>query len=179
MDYRRTVAPGGTFFFTVVTWNRMPVFSDPNQIDLLRKAVSKVKKDHPFRIIAWVILPDHLHMIWRLPVNDSDYATRWRLIKSQFTHQWNGKDAQLVSRSRKMKHEAAVWQRRYWEHLIRDVNDLDRHIEYIHYNPVKHGVVKAPIAWPFSSFSEYVHRGIFTPEWGASNDPVCGVMVIE
>ena len=164
--YRRVYIPGGTFFFTVVTYNRGRFLCLPENIDLLRQAFRYVMTNHPFKIDAMVILPDHLHCIWTLPENDYDFSTRWRLIKSHFSrHQVTIKQVQ-VSASREQKKEKAVWQHRFWEHLIRDELDYQRHIEYIHYNPVKHGLVKRPIDWEYSSFRRYVTSGIYPPDWG-------------
>ena len=175
MNYRRIFVPGGTFFFTVVTYNRTPTLIQPESINLFHDAVNKVCKNHPFRITAWVILPDHLHMIWKLPEKDTDYPTRWRLIKSYFSHHWMEKYPHEVSPSRQKKRECPVWQRRYWEHWIRDNNDLERHVEYIHYNPVKHGIVQAPIDWQFSSFDEYVKRGLYAHDWGSDSRRLGGM----
>jgi putative transposase len=121
----------------------------------------------PYQIETAVVLPDHLHVIWSLPENDCDYPARWRLIKSYFTRRWEGANEILVDGSRRLKGERAVWQRRYWEHLIRDELDLKRHVEYIHYNPVKHGLVKTPVEWKYSSFHRYVKKGLYCVGWGA------------
>jgi putative transposase len=126
-----------------------------------------VLQKHHFTIEAAVVLPDHLHMIWRLPEHDGDYATCWRLIKSHFTHHW-GDDREIpTSASRQLKGEQAVWQRRYWEHLIRDDWDWQQHVEYIHNNPVKHGLVRAPVEWKYSSFRIFVKQGLYLPDWGS------------
>jgi putative transposase len=123
--------------------------------------------DHPFKIEAIVILPDHLHCLWTLPPGDEDFSTRWRLIKSYFSHRCTESDQGFVSASRRRKQEKAVWQRRFWEHQIRDEIDFARHVEYIHYNPVKHGLVKAPLDWAYSSFGRYVRTGYYPADWGA------------
>jgi putative transposase len=166
MQYRRITAPGGTFFFTLVTYERRSIFSDDGAVEQLRQAFRYVLLKHPFTIQAAVVLPDHLHMLWRLPPGDSDYSLRWRLIKSHFAHRWEeGKDTPTTG-SRRLKGERAVWQRRFWEHLIRDDRDLQRHVDYIHYNPVKHGLVRAPVEWKYSSFHDYVKQGLYPRDWG-------------
>lgn len=171
MRYRRITAPGGTFFFTQVTFERRKIFADEQAVALLRQAFRSVILKHPFEIEAAVVLPDHLHMLWRLPQGDSDYSTRWRLIKSYFTHHWGGARDIPNTGSRRSKAEQAVWQRRFWEHLIRDERDWKRHVEYIHFNPVKHGLVRAPVEWKYSSFLTFVKEGLYTPDWGAGESP--------
>jgi putative transposase len=123
-------------------------------------------KQRPFTIIASVVLPDHLHFLWALPPDDFDFSTRWRLIKSHFSRHYLTAQAG-ISASRRKKGEKQIWQRRYWEHLIRDEADLVRHVEYIHFNPVKHGLAQSPGAWPYSSFSGFVREGLYPPDWGA------------
>jgi putative transposase len=150
MYYRRLFSPGGTYFFTVVTHHRKKIFVDEPIIDLLRGAILQVKSKRPFIIVAVVILPDHLHMIWTLPEGDSDYPTRWRLIKSFVSRGMVGQE---------------VWQRRYWEHLIRDEADLERHVDYIHYNPVKHGYVQSPEDWHHSSYQRFITEGGYRKDW--------------
>jgi putative transposase len=167
MKYRRMNAPGGTFFFTLVTFKRMDIFAEEGAVEQLRQAFRYVMLRHPFTIEAAVVLPDHLHMLWHLPPGDSDYSSRWRLIKSHFTHRWEGGKYISSNESRESKGEQAVWQRRFWEHLIWDDRDWQRHVDYIHYNPVKHGLVRAPGDWKFSSFHDYVKQGLYPPEWGA------------
>jgi putative transposase len=122
---------------------------------------------HAFSIDAFVLLPDHMHCVWTLPRDDRDFAKRWRLIKSYFSRKCDGLYKEIPSESRRKKNEQMVWQRRFWEHLIRDSSDKERHIEYIHYNPVKHGLVKTPKDWAYSSFHSFVHKGIYTNEWGS------------
>jgi putative transposase len=168
MQYRRINAPGGTFFFTLVTYERRQVFGEEQAVILLRNALRSVLQKHPFTIEAAVVLPDHLHMIWRLPENDGDYATRWRLVKSHFTHHWEAGRDIPTNASRQLKGERAVWQRRYWEHLIRDDRDWQQHVEYIHYNPVKHGLARAPVDWKYSSFHTFVKQGLYSIDWGSA-----------
>ncbi len=120
---------------------------------------------YPFKIEAVVILPDHLHMIWSLPEDDSDYPVRWRLVKSYFSHRWEGRDDFSASVSRRSKRECSLWQRRYWEHLIRDEQDWRRHVDTIHDNPVKHGLAKTPGEWPHTSFHRFVRQGMYDQNW--------------
>ena len=142
-EYRRLWIPGGTFFFTVVTHKRMPILCHEEWRAALRKAITDTRINYPFETIAWVLLPNHLHCIWKLPEGDSDYSTRWRLIKARFSRTF---DALLESpsgpnASRERHAERHLWQRRFWEHGIRDQDDFNRHIDYVHFNPVKHGLV--------------------------------------
>ena len=136
MKYRRWHVNGGIYFFTVVTENRRPILIE--NINILRESFKQVKSKSPFSIEAIVILPDHLHTIWKLPENDMDYSKRWMLIKKGFSSQMPGFS---VGSSKAKKREKGIWQRRYWEHVIRDEKDLKNHFDYIHYNPVKHGLV--------------------------------------
>jgi len=159
-NYRRALVAGGTYFFTLVTHSRQPILASPDAIAVLRSAFRKVKATRPFTIEAMVVLPDHLHCIWRIQEADTDYASRWREIKKAVSRQIApGSDA---------LGERRVWQRRYWEHLIRDEDDWRRHVAYIHYNPVKHGLVARAADWPWSSFSRFVARGWHEPSWGDS-----------
>lgn len=166
MKYHRVYVNGGTYFFTLVTYQRMPIFSSQESIDLFYEALRYTSARMPFESVAYVILPDHLHFIWTLPETTCDYSTRWQLIKSYFTRHYNKTDSGVVSASRKKKMEQEVWQRRFWEHLIRDENDLLHHIEYIHYNPIKHGYVRSLIEWKDSSFTRYVQDGLYPSNWG-------------
>jgi putative transposase len=143
MKYRRLFTPGGTYFFTVVAYQRQRIFSSPQAVEILRNSFRHTIELMPFMIVACVILPDHMHFIWALPPESSDYSTRWRLVKTHFTRHWCLEGTQSEKASRVRKGEQHVWQRRFWEHLIRDDEDLSRHVEYVHYNPVKHGLVKS------------------------------------
>ena len=167
MRYRRARIKGGSYFFTLVTFKRVKIFLDPANVELLRQAMRHVMKNHPFVIDAMVVLPDHLHCIWTLPREDADFSIRWRLIKSFFTRNCGVEYRQETSDVRQRKKEQAVWQRRYWEHTIKDEQDFIRHVEYIHYNPVKHGLVNAPGDWEYSSFHRYVRQGQYPENWGA------------
>jgi putative transposase len=166
MRYRRAFVPGGSFFFTVVTATRRPLLASAEAAEVLRMAFRVVRAKRPFEVDAMVVLPDHLHCIWTLPPNDADFATRWRLIKTWFTKQCDPSLRSPPNRARMTKHEQALWQHRYWEHLLRDEEDFARHVEYIHYNPVKHGYAQAPMDWPYSSFRRFVEAGIYPADWG-------------
>ena len=177
-EYRRALVPGGVYFFTVVTHRRQPLFSTLRNVNLLRTALRRVMSRHPFRIDAMVVLPDHLHAIWTLPADDWAFDRRWRLIKGAVTRGVSAGPAS-DNTSRKRRGERAVWQRRFWEHLIRDQADFNRHMDYIHYNPVHHGLVDNPGAWPYSSFHRLVERGIYPPGWGASEPESVAGMSFE
>jgi putative transposase len=157
-DYRRCYFPGGCYFFTVVTSRRPPLFGRPERVELLREAIRDVKRRRPFEIQAMVVLPDHLHAVWQIPGGDADFSRRWRDIKH---HVSSRIDAPVNRRG-----EKEIWQRRFWEHAIRDEDDWRRHIDYIHYNPVKHGLARAAREWPYSSFPRVVAEGWYPPEWG-------------
>jgi putative transposase len=180
MQYRRAFVPGGSFFFTVVTADRRRLFADDKNIGTLREAFRTVRSKRPFTLDAAVILPDHLHCIWTLPPGDADFATRWRLIKTWLTKHCDADGVSgyaLLTRPtgirskpderKASKRESTLWQHRHWEHLLRDETDYRRHVEYIHFNPVKHGYVKSPMDWPYSSFRGYVKAGIYSQDWGA------------
>jgi putative transposase len=179
MRYRRAILPGGTCFFTLVTFQRRPIFASPQAVELLRYAFGYVLARMPFTIVASVVLPDHLHCIWTLPPDDSNYSTRWRMIKGHFTRHWQKGEKESQNASRRMKGEADVWQRRFWEHLIRDEVDLNRHIEYIHYNPVKHGLVRSPAEWEYSSFMRFVREGNYPIDWGGDGVTWAGEQWME
>ena len=167
MQYRRAQTQGGTYFFTVVTDKRRSFLCETENIQILRSAFTAIKAKHPFTIDAIVILPDHLHCLWTLPTGDSDYSKRWRLIKSAFSRQCGAQYKAAVTRSRQKKKEQAVWQRRFWEHEIQNENDFNQHVDYIHYNPVKHGHAESPAEWSYSSFQRYVERNLYELNWGA------------
>jgi putative transposase len=172
MRYRRLRVDGASYFFTVVTHDRRRLLVDPEAIALLERAQALVQSRHRFEIEAQVILPDHLHAIWQLPAGDADFAGRWRLIKGTFTRWYlKARPKPPRSESRKVKQEQAVWQRRYWEHLIRDEADFGAHLDYIHYNPVKHSLVSAPREWPYSTFRAWVEKGAYEIEWGSTEGP--------
>jgi putative transposase len=159
-SYRRAFLPGGTFFFTVnLADRRSRLLID--QVELLRDAFRYARRRHPFAIEAIVILPEHLHAVWTLPEADSDFPFRWRLVKAAFSRSLAS--GELVSPSRLRKRERGIWQRRYWEHAIRDEDDFTRHLDYIHFNPVKHGHVSRVKDWPHSSFHRMVRLGAYRP----------------
>ena len=133
-------------------------------IDILREAVRRVRQNHPFTIVAMVVLPEHLHAIWQLPQNDTNYPLRWSLIKACFSRALPKTESICPSRAR--KRERGIWQRRYWEHQIRNETDLQHHVDYIHYNPVKHGYTARPADWPFSSIHQYIAEGALPEDWG-------------
>ncbi|MBZ0254958.1 transposase [bacterium] len=166
-NYRRLYAPNSMFFFTLVTYKRRKIFTSNLSNDLLKDCIKKVKNNWPFEIIAFVLLPDHLHAIWKMPENDEDYSMRWRLIKSNFTRNYykQSKGKLNVNSCRNLKGERCIWQRRFWEHRIRDEDDFTSHIDYIHYNPVKHGYVDAPRNWKYSSFKHFVKREWYPENW--------------
>jgi putative transposase len=172
MRYRRLTTPGATYFFTVVSYQRQNLFDCPETIAILRDAFRIVKMNHPFTIDAIVILPNHLHCIWSLPHGDSDFSMRWRLIKSTFSRCCPQRYKCDRNSSRLNKNEQAVWQRRFWEHQIRDELDFQRHVDYIHYNPVHHKLTDCPKDWPYSSFHRYVERGIYDINWGIESNIV-------
>lgn len=165
MRYRRTTVAGGTYFFTVNLAQRdRTVLVD--HVEVLCSVLRTVRRRHPFHSDAMVILPDHLHAIWTLPEGDHDFPTRWMLIKAGFSRQLAAEERR--SRSRLVKGERGIWQRRYWEHLIRDDEDYARHVEYIHYNPVKHGYVVRAVDWPYSSMHRYIAAGVVSADWGSA-----------
>ena len=161
--YRRDLTAGGTWFFTVnlVEHQSTRLVDDINS---LRAAFRAVRAEHAFKIDAMVVLPDHLHAVWTLPAGDADYALRWRLIKTRFSRAQPSLERRSASRT--AKHERGIWQRRYWEHRIRDERDMSAHVDYIHINPVKHGHVRRVRDWPWSSFHRYVRAGELARDWG-------------
>jgi putative transposase len=174
MQYRRSTAKGATFFFTVVTHNRCAILCHESNVSLLREAFLSVMERHPFTIDAFVLLPDHLHCIWTLPENDSNFSMRWRQIKSHFSRRCLDGFKGLQTTTHLEKGEQAIWQHRFWEHQVRDDDDFIEHVEYIHYNPVKHGLVKSPKLWPHSTFPRYVKQELYHVEWGANTEVVFG-----
>ena len=166
MRYRRAFIPGGSFFFTLVTEKRRPLFASAEAVAVLREAFRTVRSTRPFELDAIVVLPDHLHCIWTLPPGDVDFATRWRLIKTWFTKHCDSALRPAPSGVQMRRQEQALWQHRYWEHMLRDERDFERHVEYIHYNPVKHDYVVSPLEWPHSSFRRYVEAGLYDAGWG-------------
>jgi len=165
--YRRNFIRGGSFFFTVNLANRKDQLLTEH-IDLLRKAFHDVRSRHSFTINAIVVLPDHLHAIWTLPEGNADFALRWRLIKAAFSR--GLPFGELTSKSRVAKGERGIWQRRYWEHTLRDARDFTRHMDYIHFNPLKHGHVGRVRDWPYSSFHRLVRLGVYPADWAGNGE---------
>jgi putative transposase len=169
-SYLRWFQPGGTFFFTVVTYERWPLFRDESARALLGSIMRSVAREVPFQTRAIVLLWDHVHCVWSLPRGDSDFSLRWQEIKSRFTKTWcqRSGDEQPVSASQHERRHRGIWQRRFWEHCVRDESDLEKICDYVHYNPVKHGYAERPADWPWSSFHRFVREGHYPPEWGRS-----------
>jgi putative transposase len=170
-NYRRNYVPGGTYFLTLVTHERKPLFEAESSRELLRRALRHVKEKRPFTIEAMVLLPDHLHCIWTLPKEDDDYSTRVRQVKECYTREFlkMGGMEGATTTSRLRKAERAVWQRRFWEHTCIDQDDLNRCIDYIHWNPVKHGLVAQVRDYPWSTFHRFVEQEIYPVSWGSEN----------
>ena len=166
-NYRRAFVPGGCWFFTVNLLERRRTLL-VDHITALREAVGATRRSHPFTIDATVVLPDHLHAIWSLPPGDWDFSTRWRLIKSRFARTLPKQERR--SAVRVARHERGIWQRRFWEHLIRDEADYARHVEYCYINPLKHGLVSRVRDWPYSSFHRDVREGIFPEDWAGDSE---------
>jgi putative transposase len=175
MQYRRAFVPGASYFFTLVAQERQPLFVSGEAVDVLRQAFRAVRSTRPFELVAMVVLPDHLHCIWTLPPGDADFATRWRLIKTGFTRHCDPALRPVPDPRRQAKHAQALWQHRYWEHMLRDETDFIRHVEYIHFNPVKHGLVTSASDWPYSSFHRYVAAGTYPADWGSQVSEIDGV----
>jgi putative transposase len=169
--YRRAWTEGGTFFFTVTLADRS---SDllVRHVDRLRQVYRSIQERYPFETIAVCVLPDHLHAVWSLPAGDADFPMRWNLIKGGFSRGLPSSEARSLSKI--VKREKGIWQRRYWEHTIRNDADLERHVDYIHFNPVKHGQVMQVVDWPHSSFHRYVERGILAADWGGDMSQIAG-----
>jgi putative transposase len=168
MDYRRAWHAGGTYFFTLNLLKRKDNDLLVKHVDVLKNAIKQVKQAHPFIIHAWVILPDHMHCVIELPQEDLDFATGLRLIKINFSKALP--KTEYRSQVRLKRGERGIWQRRYWEHLIRDEADYIAHIDYVHINPVKHGLVKQLKDWPYSTFHKMVKLGIYPADWGGNVD---------
>lgn len=166
MAYRRNYQLGATYFLTLCLQNRTSNLLI-KEINSLRNAYQKIQTKMPFKTEAIVILPEHIHALWTLPQDDCDYSTRVRLFKTYFTKQLDLKSKLTYHASRLSKNESGIWQRRFWEHTIRDEQDFNNHMNYIHYNPVKHGWVKLPKDWQFSTFRKMVEQGFYPSDWGS------------
>lgn len=169
-QYRRSKTKGGAFFFTVCTLGRQPLLIQAGVRTALRAAIKLVRSKYPFSIDAWVLMPDHLHCIWTLPEDGANFGLRWALIKQQVTkrcaHIFHPEGGQSTSRIK--RRESGLWQRRFWEHQIRDETDLLNHMNYLHWNPVKHGHVRRVSDWPYSTFHRFVAAGIYPRDWGGN-----------
>ena len=162
-DYRRAWSQGGTYFFTVNLLKRSGNDLLVERIELLKQNIRLVKQNHPFKIHSWVVLPDHMHCVIELPENDADFPLRWRLIKAVFSKTLP--KTERLSSVRRRRGERGIWQRRYWERLIRDERDYQAHMDYVHINPVKHGLVKKVVDWPYSTFHHLMESGVYPIDW--------------
>jgi putative transposase len=171
-NYRRNYVAGGTYFFTVVTQLRLPILGTDLGRACLREAFLKEQERRPFDLFAIVLLPDHLHTIWTLPPGDDNYSVRWSSIKEKFTKEYrrNGGSEGVVSHSRRKRRERGIWQRRFWEHTCRNDDDLKRYLDYLHWNPCKHGLVQNVRDYQWSTFDRFVRLGEYAEAWG-SDDP--------
>ncbi len=167
-NYRRAWQAGGTYFFTVNLLQRGRNDLLIREIELLRRVVASVKARHPFTIHAWVVLPEHMHCMLEFPPADCDFALRWRLIKMEFSKALP--KMERVSPVRRKRGERGIWQRRFWEHLIRDERDFAAHMDYVHFNPVKHGHVPRVIDWPYSTFHRLVKQGVYDADWAGEHE---------
>ena len=165
---RRNRVPGGTYFFTVNLLDRDSRMLITN-IDCLREAVRAVRIKRSFHIDAWVVLPDHMHAVWTLPPGDADYSGRWKAIKIAFAKAMP--KTEFLSTVRASNGERGIWQRRFWEHTVRDERDYAAHVDYVHINPVKHGLVTTVRDWPYSSFHRLVARGVYPADWAGDGAP--------
>jgi putative transposase len=173
-NYRRNYVPGGTYFFTVVTHQRPFLTSDAARASL-HQAIETIRLKWPFEIVAIVLLPDHWHSVWTLPRGDSRYPLRLRQIKDAFTRSYleSGGQESRQARSRTKHGMRGVWQKRFWEHTIDDEQDLKGCVDYIHWNPKKHGLVRSIKDWQWSSFHRFAAAGEYALDWGRE-DPVPG-----
>jgi putative transposase len=172
-DYRRYFVPGATYFFTVVTQARAPLFADEAARMLLGEVMRRCFERYPVTVIGLVLLPEHVHALWQLPTGDDRYSLRWRWIKREFTRGWlalGGAEQQRWT-ARIRERRRGIWQRRFWEHTIRDEIDLENHFDYVHFNPVKHGHVARVRDWPWSTFHRWVAREHYNIQWGAGYVP--------
>ncbi len=173
-EYRREYVPGGTYFFTVCTHQRRPVLTRRSVREAITSASVIVRRKYPFRIDAWVILPDHLHCLWTMPAKDADFSKRWSMVKRIVT-QTCGAICCDYDTSRSIRLEGRIWQRRFWDHLIRSEKDYQTHVDYVHWNPVKHGYTRSAAGWPYSSFSRFVAKGVYEADWGISDPAFQGL----
>ncbi|MFV2003889.1 MAG: transposase [Gammaproteobacteria bacterium] len=169
--YRRSSTDGCIYFFTLVSCRRQNILCDGFIRNALHKAIKETRLRYPFTIDAWILLPDHMHCIWTLPENDNSFSKRWGIIKRKvsITCADKYKKPQWITQSRQKHRESTIWQRRYWEHRIRNQGDFNKHVDYIHYNPVKHGLCSRPVDWPYSTFHRYVKEGLYPADWAVQN----------
>ena len=168
VKYRRFKIRGGVYFFTVTLQDRHSNYLT-KYISLLTAAMRVTRERWPFKTIALVVLPDHLHAIWQMPDEDDNYSIRWMKIKSYFTQKLTKENISIEKNTRR---ECNLWQRRFWEHTIRDEIDYEKHVNYIHYNPVKHNLVKRVGDWPYSTFHRYVKNGVLPANWSTEPDDI-------
>jgi putative transposase len=168
-NFRRRYRPGGTYFFTQVADQRRPILTSDLGRRVLRQAIEATRNRWPFEIEAWVLLPDHLHAIWKLPPEDDDYSRRWAFLKKEFTKAYltAGGEEAPVTPGRARDGRRGVWQPKFWEHTIRDQRDYERHFHYLHFNPVKHGLVEMLCEYPYSTFHRHVRAGVYQPDWAS------------
>ena len=171
-NYRRAWHAGGTYFFTVNLLQRRGNDLLTRRVDLLREVVRAVRLRHPFQIHGWVVLPEHLHCVMEMPPEDMNFATRWRLIKMEFSKALP--KVERLSAVRAARGERGIWQRRDGEHLIRDDADMQAHLDYVHINPVKHGLVRRVADWPHSTFHMLVRAGVYPPDWAGGEVDALG-----
>jgi putative transposase len=180
-NWRRAHVPGGSFFFTVVTERRIPIFRSELARTILGDCIRRCRQRWPFELNAIVLLPDHLHAIWSLPPGDDDYSMRWAWIKKEFTKQWVEMDGwELpVSLGKRRDGRRGVWQPKFWEHTLESEDDFERHFDYVHYNPVKHGLATCPRDWQWSSFHRWVRAGVYPENWASGDNTPSTILDIN
>jgi putative transposase len=180
-NYRRSYTSGGSYFFTVVTAKRAKILLSDIAREALREAIKDCRARWPFEIDAFVLLEDHLHTIWTFPKDDANYSVCWSYVKKEFSKRYlaSGGTEQILNDSRQVRRERGVWQRRFWEHTLRDEKDFERYVDYIHYNPVKHGIVTCAKDYPYSTFRNYQKRGVYELAWGCETINFNGLTVGE
>jgi putative transposase len=172
-NYRRNFVAGGTFYFTLVTYDRRPILTTELGRRCMRESIATIKHISPFKLFAVCLLPDHLHSVWIMPPGDADYPTRWKRIKHEFSTRWlagGGTEAEVTS-AQKREGRRGIWQPRFWEHTVRDDEDLERCVDYIHWNPRKHELVRRVNDWAYSSFHRFVAEGQYEENWRGSAPP--------
>ena len=169
--YIRSYKKGAFYFFTLISYNRRKIFCEEDFLVVFKNSIRLVQQQYPFEIIAWVQLPDHIHCIWQMPENDADYSMRWSQIKRLTTqacpHYHLTTDELNLSEVK--RNERGIWQRRFLEHQIRNESDFIKHMDYIHYNPIKHGLVERVTDWEYSSFHRCVRQGFYSEDWGGGS----------